>query len=409
MPHTLPQAALALILGIALAPTSATAVTPIALNGALYQQNFSTLPMSGNTHAESAIPTGWTFSEAGSSANNTFSADSGTNTVGNAYSYGPAGSADRAFGEFSSSILTATIGASFINTTGFVITQLSVSYIGEQWRLGAGDANVDRLDFQVSLNATSLTTGSWTNVDALDFAAPNNQGAAGPTNGNVLPNRTIFPSVVINTTPIPNLGSIWIRWTSTDVLGNDDGLAVDDVVLRTTPLSDFDLDSDVDGNDFLRWQRGVGTFVTGGHDAGDADFDGNIASDDLAIWRAQFGPDATPAVVAEPTDVALLDLATAAVVLNPPPLQGGSLMLLWGGISDPSIAQSVAFTHRPRIVLERFTPNQRDKFSTIPETLRASRSIETAAIDDAFSDLVLGMRPRVKLAFSQFGSRSRDT
>jgi hypothetical protein len=289
MPHTLPHTALALILAIALAPASATAVTPIALNGALYQQNFNSLPTSGNTHAESALPQGWTFSESGSSGNNTFGADSGTNTVGNAYSYGPAGSADRAFGEFSSSILTATIGASFINTTGFVITQLSVSYVGEQWRLGAGDANIDRLEFQVSLNATSLSTGTWTDVDALDFAAPNNQGAAGPTNGNVLPNRTIFPSTVINTTPIPNLSSFWIRWTSIDVLGNDDGLAIDDVVLRTTPLSDFDLDSDVDGNDFLRWQRSAGTFSGATLDQGDANHDGAVDVIDLVIWRSHFG------------------------------------------------------------------------------------------------------------------------
>jgi len=311
MSRTLPQTVLAIILAIALAPVDACAVVPIGLNGALYQQNFNSLPTAGSAHSESELPQGWTFSEAGSSANNTFGADSGTTTIGNAYSFGAAGNADRAFGELSSSILTATIGANFINATGFVITQLRLSYVGEQWRLGAGDANIDRLEFQVSLNATSLTTGTWTDVDALDFAAPNNQGAAGPTNGNVLPNRSVFPSTVINTTPIPNLGSFWIRWTSTDVLGNDDGLAIDDVVLRTTPLSDFDLDSDVDGNDFLRWQRSAGTFNGASLDQGDANLDGAVDAIDLVIWRShvgnKLGAPATPAntTVPEPAPGAL--------------------------------------------------------------------------------------------------------
>ena len=39
------------------------------------------------------------------------------------------------------------------------------------WRLGATGCT-DRLDFQISLDATSLTTGVWTNVDALDFLSP---------------------------------------------------------------------------------------------------------------------------------------------------------------------------------------------------------------------------------------------
>jgi hypothetical protein len=313
MPRNLPHAGLAIALAIALVSADAAALAPIALNGALYQQNFNTLPTSGSAHAESALPQGWAFSEAGSSANNTFGADSGATTIGNAYSFGPAGSADRAFGELSSSILTATIGANFINTTGFVITQLSLSYVGEQWRLGAGDANIDRLEFQVSLNATSLTTGTWTDVNALDFAAPNNQGAAGPTNGNVLPNRTIFPLAVINATPIPNLGSFWIRWTSTDVLGNDDALAVDDVVLRTTPLSDFDLDSDVDGNDFLRWQRNAGTFSGATIDQGDANLDGAIDVIDLVIWRSHMGNKLGTS--ATPTAASIPEPAAASLVL----------------------------------------------------------------------------------------------
>ena len=44
------------------------------------------------------------------------------------------------------------------------ITSLAISYTGEQWRLGQVDTGraADRLDFQLSTNATSLTTGTWT-------------------------------------------------------------------------------------------------------------------------------------------------------------------------------------------------------------------------------------------------------
>jgi hypothetical protein len=61
-----------------------------------------------------------------------------------------------------------------------------------------------------------------------------------------------------------------------------------------TPLNnpaDFDLDGDVDGNDFLFWQRGLGTPApTATKSDGDADSDGDVDGNDLAAWRANFGP-----------------------------------------------------------------------------------------------------------------------
>ena len=54
------------------------------------------------------------------------------------------------------------------------IAWITVQYTGEQWRLGAADANIDRLDFQYSTDATSLTSGTYVNVDQLDFVSPNN-------------------------------------------------------------------------------------------------------------------------------------------------------------------------------------------------------------------------------------------
>ena len=74
----------------------------------------------------------------------------------------------RAFGTLLSGSLVSTVGACFRNDTGVPINQVTVGYTGEQWRLGTAGRN-DRLDFQWSLDAVSLTTGTWTDADALDF------------------------------------------------------------------------------------------------------------------------------------------------------------------------------------------------------------------------------------------------
>jgi hypothetical protein len=64
------------------------------------------------------------------------------------------------------------------------------------------------------------------------------------------------------------------------------------------PSADFDGDGDVDGRDFLAWQRGNG------------DADGNSVSneDDLAIWQEQYGTSllvAATTAVPEPSCLAM--------------------------------------------------------------------------------------------------------
>jgi hypothetical protein len=75
--------------------------------------------------------------------------------------------------------------------------------------------------------------------------------------------------------------------------------------------ADFDADGDVDGADFLTWQRHVGT--GGGQPQGNADGVGGIDGDDLAIWEAQH-PSATVAgaPVPEPATWAMAFVAAAA-------------------------------------------------------------------------------------------------
>jgi hypothetical protein len=125
--------------------------------------------------------------------------------------------------------LTPTIGAMFTNNTGAIIGVLDIGCTGEQWRLGATN-RVDRIDFQYSLDATSLNTGTWVDVNALDFTAPVQSPVVGTLDGNAAPNRTLLSSS-ISTLSIAPGSTFWIRWTNFDAPGADDGLAVDDFSL----------------------------------------------------------------------------------------------------------------------------------------------------------------------------------
>ena len=72
------------------------------------------------------------------------------------------------------------------------------------------------------------------------------------------------------------------------------------VVTLTVPVStgDFDQDTDIDGEDFLRWQRGfgIGTALA----EGDANNDGAVDAADLFVWSEQFGSLAIQAAVGVP-------------------------------------------------------------------------------------------------------------
>lgn len=84
-----------------------------------------------------------------------------------------------------------------------------------------------------------------------------------------------------------------------------------------TPNSaNFDGDTDVDGNDFIIWQKGVGrTGAAATAAAGNANGDAAIDAADLAIWRTQYGkPVAAPAIGAIPEPSAAA-LASCCVVL----------------------------------------------------------------------------------------------
>lgn len=215
---------LAIALAMVLTAAPAVAQVSIPSYGTAVGQNFNSLATAGNS---GVVPPGWAFAEAGSGANATYTAGNGSSNAGDSYSFGATSSSERALGTVLSGNQSLSIGGSYVNNTGGPIVSLAISFVGEQWRLGT-QGRADRLDFQYSLNATSLTTGTWTDVNTLDFSTPNTAAATGAIDGNAVGNFTAVSSTITGLS-VADGATIWIRWVDFNAQGADDGLAVDDL------------------------------------------------------------------------------------------------------------------------------------------------------------------------------------
>ena len=200
----------------------------IQLGRTNYLQNFDTLNSSGKSKT---LPTGWAvFTQ-----DNQINADDGNATQAGAYSYGNIGISDRALGMLiGKGNNPQFFGADFQNAGHGPITQLNISYTGEEWRLGMAGGSPNQLQFQYSLNAGSLNSGTWINVPSLSFMTPNTAGV-GAHNGNLAANQ-VPVSGTISFLNIPTGGTFWIRWQEV-VNGTSagDGLAVDNFSLSAVP------------------------------------------------------------------------------------------------------------------------------------------------------------------------------
>jgi VCBS repeat-containing protein len=219
-------------LGLFLSLGCVTAHAQVLISaGAPVLQNFDSLASTGATNT--VLPTGWFLSEPGS--NGQYVASDGTPPTpsGSVYSFGATGNSERALGSIASGTTAPTIGAQLQNDTGAPLTALRIAFTMEQWRIGAlGGA--DRLTFAYSTNATSLTTGTWTPVAALDAIAAVTTGTADSgLDGNAAANRSAV-SFDIEGLNIADDATLWIRWSDFNDASTDDGIAIDDVSIGVT-------------------------------------------------------------------------------------------------------------------------------------------------------------------------------
>ncbi|MGI9429135.1 MAG: choice-of-anchor Q domain-containing protein, partial [Bythopirellula sp.] len=104
------------------------------------------------------------------------------------------------------------------------------------------------------------------------------------------------PSILSNPAEFDQRGTPFLRVEDGDPTP---GTAIDigAYEAQAPPTADFDQDDDVDGADFLRWQRGFG--ITSGAllADGNSDDDEDVDASDLAVWKSTYG-DGAPGVLA---------------------------------------------------------------------------------------------------------------
>lgn len=207
-----------------------------------YSQNFDSLIDSGSASwANDATIPGWYTARTGTGTS--IVASTGSSNAGNLYSFGLAGSSDRALGSIGSGNAAAGDfywGVRLVNDTNQTITGLDISYIGEQWRFSGANA-AQTVDFSYQIGAQNLTSGNWINFDPLDFTSPVTSGTTGALNGNADANRT-FKSATLTNLVLEAEQEIWLRWFDPDHSGADHGLAIDNFTVAISEQGDPDPD-----------------------------------------------------------------------------------------------------------------------------------------------------------------------
>ncbi len=230
---------------------SLAAQAQVLLSGGLtYSQNFDTLITSstGTTMSwtDNSTLLGWYARRAattstgpyGSFTYATLRVSNGSENNGWVYDYGTWSATDRALGSIGSgTIKSNAVGVEIRNDRAVAVTLDSVSYNGEQWRVGQANVsstNILWFGYQTSSSAITdpLNTSTWTPFTALNFTnrvfLTSSTDPYGAIDGNA--NSVAISSTITGVTLNPG-DEVFLRWVDPDEQGNDMGMAVDNVVV----------------------------------------------------------------------------------------------------------------------------------------------------------------------------------
>ena len=231
---------------LALPQAPAQAAVVVDTVGFAYSQTFDSLTTSTTASAwvnDSTLP-GWSLFTSTLAAAPTLLGGNGNANTGSFYSYGGAGSSDRALGGTASggtyfvSPATGTvagyIAVAFSNQTGEALDGFTLAFNGEQWRNG-GNTSAQPMVLEYGIGASFGTVAAWTASAALSWNSPVTGATAAAVDGNV---AGLVPGLWAS---VGGLGwaagdTLWVRWTERNDAGNDHGMAIDDLSLTVSAV-----------------------------------------------------------------------------------------------------------------------------------------------------------------------------
>lgn len=233
---------------LALALLAGGAHAAVSYSGGTYSENFD--GMSTTSAANTFVgPNGTHFSLApfglpdwtvarlapGTGTQMSYFAEAGTGNGGAIYSYGMAGSGERALGSLASGSNVPAFGVEFVNNAPFTIDSFTVALTSEAWRSSTSTQNILTFAWGVSggtITPTTFLTDTSMTADPLgNVVGP----APVTTNGALNPPTLGTVSVTVTGLSVAPGQSIFLRWTDFNDVGNDAGLAIDDFSFSATP------------------------------------------------------------------------------------------------------------------------------------------------------------------------------
>ena len=179
---------------------------------------------------------GWTAINVSNGATLSMAVTNGAASTGNAYNVGAIGDEERAFGTLADATITPALGAVFQNNTGSTVSKISIQTRMEQWKESGNAGTNETVAFYYSLDATSLSTGTWTPVSALNLnekltLATTNSAV----NGNLAANYTNMANIISGLN-WANGANLWIKWVDTNDSGTNGMYAIDNFIISVNQV-----------------------------------------------------------------------------------------------------------------------------------------------------------------------------
>ncbi len=224
----------------AFATNTAHAAIGVTSSSFAYTQSFDSLASSGaaTAWANDSTLVGWSLYTGAGNTVPTYLPGDGAGNTGSFYSFGAGGSTDRAlggvasggtyFGSPASGAVAGYIAVAFQNTTGASLDGFNLNFAGEQWRNG-GNTSAQAMVLEYGFGNSFAAVTSWAAPGgSFNWSSP----VTGATAAAVVGNGAGWVSAVGGTVTGLNWAdssTLWVRWTERNDVGNDHGLAIDNL------------------------------------------------------------------------------------------------------------------------------------------------------------------------------------